>query len=66
MAELRSIDGGKRDRAKRLANAQILTCSCGSRAMIEVRVGIARAKDGKVIFRGTRMWQCAQCGKLAE
>lgn len=67
MAELRSIDGGKRGRAKRLAGAHIIECrKCGGRAMIEVRMGIAAGKDGKIVSRGTRGWKCAQCGEIVE
>ena len=66
MAELRAIDGGKRDRAKRLSSARIVECKCGSRTMIEVRTGIAVAKDGKVVHRGTRGLKCAHCGAIVE
>lgn len=66
LGELRAIDGGKRDRAKRLSNARIVECKCGSRTMIEVRTGIAVAKDGKVVHRGTRGLKCAQCGVVVE
>lgn len=66
MGELRSIDGGKHARAKRLANARIVECKCGSRTMIEARTGIAVAKDGKIVHRGTRALKCAACGAMVE
>jgi hypothetical protein len=67
VAELRAIDGGKRDRAKRLANARIVECrACGGRSVIEVRTGVAVAKDGKIVHRGTRGLKCAQCGAVVE
>ena len=34
--------------------------------MIEVRMGIAAGKDGKIVSRGTRGWKCAQCGEIVE
>lgn len=50
-----------------MAEARILECSkCLSRHMVEVRVGIAVGKDGKVIHRGTLVRQCAKCGELVE
>lgn len=63
MGELKAIRGGK---AKELAKARILECACGSRTMIEVRVGVALSRHGKVIHRGTPMHKCATCGKLVE
>lgn len=63
MGELTAIRGGK---AKELAKARILECSCGSRTMIEVRVGVAVNRYGKVVHRGTLMHQCATCGKLIQ
>lgn len=66
MAELRAIDGGKRDRAKRIAGARIVECKCGSRSLIEVRTGVAVGKDGKIVHRGTRSLKCATCGASVE
>lgn len=66
VGDLRAIDGGKRDRAKRLANARIVECRCGSRSMIEFRTGVAVAKDGKIVHRGTRGLKCATCGAVVE
>lgn len=65
MGDLKAIRGGK---PKALAHARIIECPppCGSRTMIEVRVGIAVDKYGKVIHRGTLMRKCAQCGKYVD
>lgn len=65
MSNLTPIRGGK---PKAMATARILECPppCGSRAMIEVRVGVALDKAGKVIHRGTLVRRCAQCGKTVD
>lgn len=65
MAELRSIRGNK---PKAMAKARILECPppCGSRTLIEVRVGVAVDKSGKTIHRGTLVRRCAQCGRTVE
>jgi DNA-directed RNA polymerase subunit RPC12/RpoP len=63
MGELRAIRGGK---PKALATARVLECQCGSRSLIEVRVGVAVDKHGKVVHRGTLVRKCAQCGRLVE
>lgn len=63
MTELRAIRGGK---PKAMAEARILQCPCGSRSVVEVRVGVAVDKAGKVIHRGTLTRQCAQCGRVIE
>lgn len=63
---LRSIDGGKAARAKVLAKARVLTCTCGSTHLIEVRIGVAVDDCGRVIHKGTIVRKCAQCGKVVE
>lgn len=59
MGELTAIRGGK---AKELAKARILECSCGSRTMIEVRVGVAVNRYGKEVHRGTLMHNALPAG----
>lgn len=63
MPDLRAIRGNK---PKALAEARILQCPCGSRSVVEVRVGVAVDKAGKVIHRGTLTRKCADCGMVIE
>jgi hypothetical protein len=63
MADLRAIRGNK---PKALAEARILQCPCGSRTVIEARVGVAVDKQGKTIHRGTLVRTCAGCGRVVE
>lgn len=63
MAELRAIRGA---RPEALAQARIVQCTCGSRTVREVRIGIAKDKNGRVIHRGTPALKCDDCGKLIE
>ena len=60
---LRAITGSK---PKALAEARILQCPCGSRTIIEARVGVAVDKRGKTIHRGALVRTCAACGKVVE
>lgn len=63
MGDLKAIRGGK---PKELAKARILECRCGSRKLIEARVGVAVDKNGRTIHRGTLVRQCLKCGEVVE
>lgn len=63
MAELRAIDGGKKDRAKALAQARVLECSCGSRRVRDEYVGRLIGKNGRIVHKGAVIMVCGQCGK---
>ena len=65
MSNLTPIRGSK---PKAMAAARILECPppCGSRSVVEVRVGVAVDKAGKVVHRGTLVRKCAQCGRAVE
>lgn len=64
MTGLRIIDGSKK--AKRIAEARILECSCGCRTFVEARTGILLDKGGKVVHKGTLTRHCTACGKLQQ
>ena len=64
MTDLRVIDGSKK--AKRIAEAKILECSCGCRTFVEARTGILIDKDGKVVHNGTLTRHCVSCGKMVS
>lgn len=63
MADLRAIRGNK---PKALAEARILECPCGSRRIVEQRVGVAVDAKGKTIHRGTLVRVCGVCGKQID
>lgn len=66
MAEIRSIDGGRKARAKTVAEARILECKCGSRRIRDEYVGRMVGKSGRVVHKGTKVAVCGQCGNIIE
>jgi len=60
---LKAIRGGT---PEQLAKARVLECRCGSRTVIEARVGVAIDKKGRTVHRGTLVRICLKCREIVE